>query len=53
MLYDGDVCLGSAMIGQPGASLAEQGLQLPAGWLPLSDSVHMDVLNSQSVHAAL
>lgn len=49
VLYDGDVCLGSAMIAQPGASLAERGLQLPPGWSPLSDSVHMDVLNSPIV----
>lgn len=49
VLYDGDVCLGSAMIAQPGESLAEGGLQLPVGWSPLVDSVHMEVLNRSSI----
>lgn len=47
VLYDGDVCLGSAMIIQPGQSLAELGLQMPPEWRPCSDSVHMDILHGR------
>ncbi len=47
MLYDGEVCLGSAPVVAVGPSLFELGRALPPDFVLLPDSVHMQHLAQQ------